>query len=195
MRSLYHLLNMIHRPTQISPRLSLHRALLLPDGLVRAVTCRLQAPSASSVLGTKKMAASECQPELSCFLGYFSPYVSLGLSAMEKPIEPVSMPKSAAPFIALLLVWHACPSSAGIPCGFLISGRAGHPVFLFSSLTSATKILNLVLYGMKEEYLHRSTKKSTYFDKHTLSALTNLINLICISTFLFFNNLQLNIYF
>lgn len=32
-RSLYHLLKVIHRPTQLSPQLFLHRVLLLPDGV------------------------------------------------------------------------------------------------------------------------------------------------------------------
>lgn len=151
---------------------------------MKSVTSRLQAHSASSVFKTKKMSASACHPKLSCFLDFmlFTVYIA-GFECNGKA-DRTSMPKSAAlswasksHLIDLLLVPHTCMSPADIPYEFLISSRAGQPNFLFSSLTSTTKRLNLVPHGMaRRKYFHRSTKKSTRFDQHVLLISINKFN-------------------
>lgn len=169
-RSLYHLLKAIHRPTQTSLQLFLHRVLLLPDGV--GVGCDVQTANTFSLFSSQDKEDGSLRKPARAVLLFRLP-LPICISGFECNGEAGStiMPQNAA-LIALLLVPHACPSSAGIPCRSLTSSRAGRPIFLFSSLTSTTRILNLVSHGMKEKYLHRSTNKSTHFDKHSL---TNLI--------------------
>lgn len=88
LRSLYHLLKAIHRPAQISPQLFLHRVLLLPDGV--GAGCDVQTANTFGLFSSQDKGDGSLRTPARAVLLFRLPfpYVSPGLSAMEKLVAP-----------------------------------------------------------------------------------------------------------
>lgn len=171
----YHVLKVIHRPTQMSPQLFLHRVLLLPDGVGEG--CDVQTASSCLFSSQDKEDGSLRMPARAVLLFRLPfPICLSGLSAMEKPIETVC--QECCPVLC-----QQKPPNCPPACMTRLPVISRHPVWISYQQQSwppgfsffFSHLYHQVSHGMKAEYLHRSTKKSTHFDKHTLSALTNLI--------------------